>query len=57
MTLFVFGLFVQICLAENVKTTEHADASDKKVSKRDYYAPEYNHDHYVSLNKIKINNT
>ncbi|KAF0766479.1 homeotic protein proboscipedia-like, partial [Aphis craccivora] len=24
--LFVFGLFVQICLAENVKTTEHADA-------------------------------
>ncbi|XP_026811802.1 histidine-rich glycoprotein-like [Rhopalosiphum maidis] len=44
--LFVFGLFVQTCLAENVETTKHADASDKKVSKREYYAPEYNHDHY-----------
>jgi len=56
MFLFVFGLFIQTCLTENVETTKHgynADASDKKVSKRDYYAPEYNHDHYVSLNKIK----
>ncbi|KAL4132062.1 hypothetical protein QTP88_009281 [Uroleucon formosanum] len=49
MLLFVFGLFIQTCLTENVETTKHGyntDVSDKKVSKRDYYAPEYNHDHY-----------
>ncbi|XP_025191621.1 uncharacterized protein LOC112591897 [Melanaphis sacchari] len=46
--LFVFGLFIQTCLAENVETTKNAGASDKKVSKRDYYAPEYNHDHHNS---------
>jgi hypothetical protein len=53
--LFIFGLFVQTCLSEKVETPKHGhntDGKDKKVSKRDYYAPEYNHDkHNVSVNK------
>lgn len=50
--MFVFGLFIQTCLAENVETTKHGyktEVDDKKVTKRDYYAPEYNHEQYVSV--------
>lgn len=51
--MFIFGLLVQKCLAENAETAKHehgTDKSDKKVSKREHYAPEYNHDQYVSVN-------
>lgn len=55
MLLFVFGLIVRTCLTENVETTKHSlhtNASDKKISKREYYAPEYNHEQYVSVSII-----
>lgn len=43
--LALFGLFVQACLTEITDNTKH---DYKKVSKREYYAPEYNHEQYVS---------
>ncbi|VVC29059.1 Insect cuticle protein,Chitin-binding type R&R consensus [Cinara cedri] len=50
---FMFGMFAQTCLASSAisdTTAKHGhrqtDAGDKKISKRDYYAPEYNHDQY-----------
>lgn len=50
----MFGLVVQMYLAANSETiTKHGyktDENNKKVSKREYYAPEYNHDQYVCEN-------
>lgn len=52
----IIGLSTQTCLSKNQETTKHSEhtnhGNNKKVSKRDYYAPEYNHDQYVSENKI-----
>lgn len=55
MLLFVFGLIERTCLTEHIETTKHklhTKASDKKISKREYYAPEYNHEQYVSVSVI-----
>lgn len=52
--LFVFGLSVQTCLAvkaETIKRDYNTNGDVKKVTKRDYYAPEYNHEEYVSVYK------